>query len=84
MKSNKGGARPGAGRPTKATEQAICEKLSPLEPVAFSALSDALGRGDSWAVKMFFEYRFGKPKVLEEAPKEPEVDIFARPHRRIG
>lgn len=57
-----GGKRSGAGRKSKAEEQNLVEKLSPLAPKAFKALDDALQDGQSWAVKMFMEYTYGKPK----------------------
>ena len=59
-KFNKGHA--GSGRKSKADEQNLIEKLSPLEPMAFDALTDALENKKDWAVKLFFEYMFGKPK----------------------
>lgn len=57
-----GGARPGAGRPSKAEEQALIEKLSPLEDKAHAKLKEAIESGEQWAIKMYFEYMYGKPK----------------------
>jgi len=57
-----GGARPGAGRKPKIEEQKLIEKLTPLEEIAFVALKNALVDEESWAVKLFFDYKFGKPK----------------------
>ena len=57
-----GGKREGAGRKSKAEEQSLIEKLTPLEPLAFEALKDALKNKKDWAVKLTFEYLFGKPK----------------------
>ena len=59
---NNGGARKGAGRKPKADEQLLIEKLSPLENAAYKALKDALSNSESWAVKLWFEYSYGKPK----------------------
>ena len=59
-KFNKGHA--GSGRKSKAEEQNLIEKLSPLEEQAFIKLSEAIDSGKDWAIKMFFEYMFGKPK----------------------
>jgi hypothetical protein len=59
---NKGTKGNNGGRPSKAEEHNLIEKLSPLEPLAFSALTDALENKKDWAVKLFFEYMFGKPK----------------------
>jgi len=62
MEDKRGGARDGAGRKSKAEEQSLIEKLTPLEPIAFEALTNALNDGKDWAVKLFFQYKFGMPK----------------------
>jgi hypothetical protein len=51
-----------AGRKSKAEEQNLIEKLSPLMPEAFTQLQIAISTGKDWAIKMAFEYYFGKPK----------------------
>ena len=61
-RKDNGGARAGAGRKPKADEQQLVERLSPLEDKAYKALGDGLEDGQSWAVKLFLEYRYGKPK----------------------
>lgn len=61
-----GGKREGAGRKPKAEEQQLIEKLSPLEKAAFIALKKGLKDGQNWAVKLFFEYKFGKAKEYKE------------------
>ena len=60
--NNKGIKGNNGGRPSKAEEQNLIEKLSPLEEQAFIKLSEAIDGGKDWAIKMFFEYMFGKPK----------------------
>ncbi len=71
---NNGGARKGAGRPPKADEALLIERLGPMDDIAFAALKTGLEKKASWAVKMFMEYRFGKPKerviIEEEDPQE--------------
>ena len=57
-----GGVRTGQGRPPKAEEQKLIEKLSPLEDSAYKALKNALKNEQGWAIKLFFEYMYGKPK----------------------
>lgn len=57
-----GGKREGAGRKPKVEEQAIAEKLSPLDEIAFEALKNGVENGEFPFVKLFMEYRFGKPK----------------------
>jgi hypothetical protein len=51
-----------AGRKPKADEQKLIEKLTPLAPAAHAALNSALQDNEPWAVKLFFEYFYGKPK----------------------
>ena len=75
-RKNNRGHKGKAGRKSKAEEQKLVEKLSPLEPSAFKALADALNEGASWAVKMFFEYKFGKPKETKDITVNTERPIF--------
>jgi hypothetical protein len=58
----RGGKREGAGRKPKADEQKLIERLSPLDDIALNALKNAIEEEESWAVKLFMEYRYGKPK----------------------
>lgn len=75
-RKNNGGKRQGAGRKPKADEQKLIEKLSPLEPKAFKALENAIQEEQSWAVKMYFEYMYGKPKERVEVTKVKEQPLF--------
>ena len=59
--SNRGGKRPGSGRKSKSEEQRLIEKLTPLAPEAHKQLTKAVRGGQQWAIKMFFEYMYGKP-----------------------
>jgi hypothetical protein len=38
------------------------EKLTPLADNAYSALQTGLENNEPWAVKLWFEYYYGKPK----------------------
>jgi hypothetical protein len=58
----RGGARDGAGRKSKAEEQKLIEKLTPISDEAYLALRLAVNKGDGWAIKLWFEYMYGKPK----------------------
>ena len=71
-----GGAREGAGRKTKAEEQSLIEKLSPLEPIAFEAFKTALKENKDWAVKLFFQYNFGMPKQTIDQKSDITVNSF--------
>jgi hypothetical protein len=78
MEKVKGGAREGAGRKSKAEEQSLIEKLTPLEPLAFNALTEALNEKKDWAVKLYFNYMFGMPKQTIDQKTElkiPTIDM---------
>lgn len=57
-----GGKRNGAGRKSKAEEQQLIERLSPLEDIAHQKLKAAVKDGEQWAIRLYFEYMYGKPK----------------------
>lgn len=62
MANGHGGKRTNqSGRPKKAEEQALIERLSPMDDIALSALQKGVRAGEFNYIKMFFEYRFGKP-----------------------
>lgn len=71
-----GGARKGAGRKPKADEQALIEKLSPMEKDAYKALKKAIEGSESWAIKMFFEYMYGKPKQTVDQTTNLNINDF--------
>lgn len=75
-RQNNGGKRDGAGRKPKAEEQALIEKLTPLEPKAFKALSNAISEEHSWAVKLYFEYVYGKPRETKDLNIVSEQPLF--------
>ena len=52
-----------AGRKPKVDEQQLIERLSPLEPLAHSKLKEAIEEGERWAVQLFFNYMYCKPKT---------------------
>lgn len=76
----KGGFRDGSGRKPKAKEIELIEKLSPLDEVAFKSLEKGVKSGDFAFIKLFMEYRFGKPKqqvtIEETIGQESKVVIF--------
>jgi len=72
---NNGGHK-NAGRKPKVEEQQLIEKLSPLEPLAFKALSNALSDEQNWAVKLWFEYMYGKPKETKDVTVITEQPLF--------
>jgi len=62
--NNRGTVGNNGGRRPKVEEQQLIEKLSPLEPTAHEKLREAIDSGKEWAVKLFFEYMYGKPKQI--------------------
>ena len=77
MSNNKhGGKREGAGRKSKAEEQKLIERLTPLQDSAYKALSNALKEEQGWAIKLFFEYMYGKPKQSIEQNNTHTLNDF--------
>ena len=64
-RKNNGGHRNG-GRKSKAEEQSLIEKLTPFEKEALMALRKAVLAEESWAVKLYMEYMYGKPKQVTD------------------
>lgn len=58
----RGGVREGAGRKPKATELELIERLSPMEDEALRQLRAGVKSGDYNFIKLYMEYRYGKPK----------------------
>ena len=63
-RKNNGGAREGAGRPKKADEIKLIEKLDNLidNDEVIKTLGQQILKGDSRAMSLYFGYRYGKPK----------------------
>jgi hypothetical protein len=66
-KYNRGTIGNKGGRPTKADEQKLMERLSPLDDAVFEALKEAINNNEPYAIKLFFQYRYGMPKQIIEA-----------------
>lgn len=58
----RGGIRPGAGRKPKAEEQKALEAFSKSIRVAHEKHDAAIRAGKPWAIKLAFEYYYGKPR----------------------
>ena len=70
----KGGRREGAGRKSKSEEQKLAEKLGEFETEALAALKDGVTSGRSWAIQLYMNYMYGKPK--ESIRNEHVFDNF--------
>lgn len=62
-RKNNGGNK-NAGRKPKADELVMIEKLSPLDDVAFDKLKEGVESGSFYHLKLFYEYRYGKPRQM--------------------
>jgi len=51
-----------SGRKSKADEQLLMERLSVYDNKAFEILGKKIEEGEYWAVRLYFNYRFGKAK----------------------
>jgi len=60
--STHGGKRAGSGRKAKAEEQKLIQNLTPMNDIALESLKKGLEKKEQWAVKLFFEYFYGKPQ----------------------
>ena len=69
---NNGGARKGAGRKGKAEEQKLIENLTPMNSMALESLEKGLEKKEQWAVKLFFEYFYGKPQQRVDVTSNDE------------
>lgn len=65
-KNNKGTKGNKGGRPPRATEEQICLALKPYEKKFLDAMERGLIETQGWAVKIFAEYYWGKPKERVE------------------
>jgi hypothetical protein len=75
-KNNSGKIGNKGGRPPKVEEQKLIERLTPLQDKAFTALEKAIDSEQNWAVKLWFEYMYGKPKEKVEITKVKEQPLF--------
>ena len=71
-RTNNGGARKGAGRKSKAAEQKLIENLTPMNDMALQSLEKGLEKKEQWAVKLFFEYFYGKPQQRVDVTSNEE------------
>jgi len=63
-RKNNGGARPGAGRKPKAEESKIIENMDSHinQDEVWKKMAELIKEGDTRALTLYLNYRFGKPK----------------------
>ena len=60
--NNKGTIGTKGGRKPRAEEQKLIEHLTPMSGIALEALQEGIKQKQQWAVKLYFEYFYGKPQ----------------------
>ena len=75
-KSKRGGARIGAGRPTKVNELALVEQLSVFDETAQEKLIELIKGGNMKAIQLFYAYRYGKPRETKDVKIISEQPLF--------
>ena len=55
-----------SGRQGKEIEQKMIEQLSVFTEDAYRVLGENINKGKYWALKMFFERMYGKPKEYKD------------------
>jgi len=76
-KNNKGTIGNKGGRPSKAEEVAMIERLSPMQDKAYEALEKGVEAGDFKFVQLYFNYYAGKPKETKDITLNNEQPIFS-------
>ncbi|TXF90453.1 hypothetical protein FUA23_06600 [Neolewinella aurantiaca] len=69
-----------AGRKPKKQDKQLIDRLTPFDDEAFKQLEVSLKAGERWAIKMFFEYRYGKPtqRIEQNGPSGGPATIDIR------
>lgn len=75
-----GGKRIGAGRKTKADEQKLIERLDNIieQDEVIEKLKEMVKDGNFQAVKLYLEYRYGKPKESVDVTTNGEDIGFSK------
>jgi hypothetical protein len=64
-----------SGRKPKSVEIELIEKLKPLEPKAFELLKEGLDSGDFKYLRLYFLYRYGRPREIKDINLTSEQDV---------
>ena len=65
-----------SGRKSKSDEIELIERLGVLDDEAFEQLRKGIERGEFAYVKLYFLYRWGKPKQIQEITVNSEQPLF--------
>ncbi len=80
MSDKHGGVRKGAGRPAKADEVKLIERLDAIidKDEAIGKLGELVAKGDMRAVQLYLSYRYGKPKESVDINSSEGLNINFR------
>lgn len=67
---NKGGRRP------RKMEKELIQRLSKFDKAANAELGKAIKKGEAWAIKLFMEYRYGRPVTTLDMNVSSEMEII--------
>ena len=65
-----------SGRKPKSEDIAMIEKLTPLDEIAFIKLKEGIESNQFAYLKLYFLYRFGRPREIQELTINNEVPLF--------
>lgn len=73
-KNGWGGRREGGGRPKKSDESKLIERLDNIidQDKAIDALNSLIQKKDIKAIRLYFEYRYGKPNQKVDVTTDGE------------
>ena len=67
-----------AGRPSKAEEHHLIETLTPFHKDAINALKKAIQEEEAWAIKLYMEFFYGKPRQTINQTTKGDIEINFR------
>jgi hypothetical protein len=65
-----------SGRLPKVKELEMIERLSPLDDQAFEELKKGIERGEFAYIKLYFNFRFGRPRQIQDVTIQSEKPLF--------
>jgi hypothetical protein len=74
-KNNKGTKGNKGGRKPKSEEQQLIERLTPMADTAHEQLKKAIDDGEQWAVRLWFEYFYGKPHQSQSLTVDNKTQV---------
>lgn len=70
------GVKGRSGRKPQEENIEMIERLTPLDDRAFEELKKGIERGEFKYIQLFFHFRFGKPRQVQEISVNTEQPLF--------